>query len=291
MPDDPQARAQLDAALERVRRAFPGKRGRPDWGDSLPHHPDQRPGMSYEAVEALHRRPAELPVSELSWAEVDYFFDNTGYTLKPYETVREAFPYFLPRLAELVAFVQPPAGFLLPARVIFERLDMVHWQRWKPAWRAAVADWLAGWGAVVLHWECEHWQQDGCYLGPWDPEHRRVDGCLEALLLAAGFDLLAPSFDRLSPIGWVRVVRGLIPYGEFSLPNEGALVFDNRTWPTDVPAERQRALLGRVARADVAEAILNAPAPPGVAATDWQEACIEAASTVERLRHRMTMPH
>ena len=117
MPEDANAVGRLAEAARVVGRVFGGFEGSPHWGDALPHHPHERPGMTPRQIEALHARPARLDVWALDWAEVDYFFSHSGYTITPAETLPPA-------------TVPPDPPPELTMSVIGGHLRTAGWQDW-----------------------------------------------------------------------------------------------------------------------------------------------------------------
>lgn len=94
----------------------------------MPHHPAQQPGMTWEQVEALHRRPAEMGVDALTWKECDYFFSHVAYTGRPEKHLPEAMRYFLPRYARAV-LANEPVDFFGWLTNFGHMLGASHWGR------------------------------------------------------------------------------------------------------------------------------------------------------------------
>lgn len=155
MPDDTAAFVRLSEASMHVTKVFRGAKGLPHWGDALPHHPHQTPGMSAQQIEQLHERPAKLRPSQLDWAEVDYFFAHAGYTIDSERTLPPAIRYFLPRLAEATVPLQPPMAFNM--LLIGAHLGVVNWLGWSPIEADAIRQWLRAWLHASFRYRPSGW--------------------------------------------------------------------------------------------------------------------------------------
>lgn len=109
----------------------------------MPHHPAQQLGMTWEQVEALHRRPAEMGVDALTWEECDYFFSHVAYTGRPEKHLPEAMRYFLPRYARAV-LANEPVDFFGCLTNFGHMLGASHW--WKiNRFADPLGEWLLAW--------------------------------------------------------------------------------------------------------------------------------------------------
>ena len=156
--DDPDAATRLANAVRTVASVFGKYKGFPNWGDCFPHHPHQVAGLSQQAIEKLHERPALLPCDALDDEEVYYFFGHAGWTESPEKHLPAAIRYFLPCLAKhtLPAFVRLTIGCDIP-RLIGSHFAKVRWQRWPVLQSDAIRGWLLAWAEASLRFEHDEW--------------------------------------------------------------------------------------------------------------------------------------
>jgi hypothetical protein len=211
MPDDPSALADPERAVAGVIRAFRSCKGEA-WGDALPHHPHQRPEMSWEEIDRLHQRPTRLPATALDLDEVDYFFAHASYSAAPHRDVPPALRYFLPRLASY--FAQPDAehvGAMLWPEPFGDRLAVARWTAWPPRWRTPIEAFLTAWAAAACRWVPE--ASERTHRQP--PPHRDPADVRSAVLVGGLSPVLVRSIlDSPRGAALARTASSLLAFAE-----------------------------------------------------------------------------
>lgn len=157
MRDDPDVHARLMSATMALKKACGRMQGSPHWGDGyfIYEHPLATHEMSFEQAEALHRRPAEMTVDQLTLDECNYYFRHTGYFSEPTKTAKLAFRYFMPRYVDVVlkGDAALPYGFILGDSENFgHTLAHAEWWSMRNDIPDATDGWLAAWlGAAARY--------------------------------------------------------------------------------------------------------------------------------------------
>ncbi len=209
MPDDPDAIARLTSATHALQRACGHPNGLSTWGDALPHHPDQKPGMTDEQIADLHRRPAKMPVNQLTARECDYFFSHAAANVHSnLNDLRHAIRYFLPRYARQIIESNESELPVDPA-ALGAALGVSKWWELEQI-SPAITEWLVAWLNVAV--KCRR-ELPQCRHGilTSDYSSRNLSSTIDAVIKAGiDADLFQTELRSWTVQIWICVIADIV---------------------------------------------------------------------------------
>jgi hypothetical protein len=228
MPDYPEAAAKLQKAVRNLYDAFGHFRGESNWGDALDNLPPERAS-----------RPERLPVKDLSWEDVDYFFSHAvcGDPRDRLKDELNAIRYFLPKVFEFNNRDGLPANevrsHVCDWWFIGELLRHTAWHGWPVEQRKPIVSWFGAWLDAILLYEVDPPAEDNRF-GDREPANRKPATWVEAVadldLETAGF---VSRFESLADRHLMGFAEALIFKRLYHPTGPGFF------WDTDDPSRQQ----------------------------------------------------